>query len=45
VCHLPQAGIFTVGWRRHRDGAALTHHGIADLPGTFEYAFTKNDTE
>ncbi len=41
VCHLPQAGVLAVGWRPIHHGAALTHHGIADLPGTFEYAFGK----
>lgn len=42
VCHLPRAGVLAVGWRPVHHGAALTHHGIADLPGTFAYAF---DTE
>ncbi|MGF9693064.1 ABC transporter ATP-binding protein [Rhizobium sp. 0TCS1.26] len=39
ICHLPKAGVLAIGWRPVRDGAALTHHGIADLPGSFEYAF------
>lgn len=39
VCHLPKAGIIAIGWRPVREGAALTHHGIADLPGAFEYSF------
>ncbi|NTF33467.1 ABC transporter ATP-binding protein [Rhizobium skierniewicense] len=39
VCHLPKAGVLAVGWRAVHHGAALTHHGIADLPGTFEYGF------
>lgn len=45
VCHMPQAGIIAVGWRPVHHGAALTHHGIADLPGTFEYAFKTNSTD
>ena len=45
ICHLPQAGILAVGWRPVHHGSALTHHGIADLPGTFEYAFKKNNTD
>jgi lipopolysaccharide transport system ATP-binding protein len=45
VCHLPQAGIVAVGWRPVHHGTALTHHGIADLPGTFEYAFKTNSTD
>jgi len=39
VCHLPKAGIIAIGWRPVHEGAALTHHGIADLPGAFEYSF------
>jgi len=39
LCHLPKAGVIAVGWRSVHNGAALTHHGVADLPGAFEYAF------
>ncbi|TCM65870.1 ABC transporter ATP-binding protein [Rhizobium sp. BK068] len=39
VCHLPKAGIVAIGWRPVHEGAALTHHGVADLPGAFEYSF------
>jgi lipopolysaccharide transport system ATP-binding protein len=39
LCHLPKAGVIAVGWRRVHEGAPLTHHGVADLPGTFEFAF------
>lgn len=42
ICHLPQAGILAIGWRPVHSGAPLTHHGISDLPGTFEYAFDKS---
>ncbi|PZM14878.1 ABC transporter ATP-binding protein [Rhizobium tubonense] len=45
VCHLPKAGVIAVGWRRVHDGAPLTHHGVADLPGAFEYAFDAVATE
>lgn len=41
ICHIPRAGVLAIGWRAVHHGAALTHHGIADLPGTFEYAFDK----
>jgi len=37
ICVLPNAGSLSVGWRQYRDGAALTHHGIANLPGTIEF--------
>ncbi|MBY3515012.1 ABC transporter ATP-binding protein [Rhizobium laguerreae] len=39
LCHLPKAGLLAIGWRSMHEGAPLTHHGIADLPGSFEYAF------
>jgi lipopolysaccharide transport system ATP-binding protein len=39
VCHLPKAGIIAIGWRPVREGAPLSHHGVADLPGAFEYSF------
>lgn len=40
LCHLPKAGVLAIGWRRlHQDAPPLTHHGVADLPGTFEFAF------
>ncbi|MDK4741313.1 ABC transporter ATP-binding protein [Rhizobium sp. CNPSo 3464] len=42
LCHLPKAGVIAIGWRPVHNGAALTHHGVADLPGTFEYAFETN---
>ena len=34
VCHLPAVGRFAVGFRRSRTPVQLTHHGVADLPGT-----------
>jgi lipopolysaccharide transport system ATP-binding protein len=43
LCHLPQAGVLAVGWRPVHYGSPLTHHGVADLPGTFEYAFKGNN--
>lgn len=39
VCHLPRAGVISVCLRRQHAGAHLTHHGIADLPGAFDFAF------
>jgi lipopolysaccharide transport system ATP-binding protein len=39
ICHLPGAGVISIGWRKTRDGAQLTHHGLADLPGTFDFEF------
>ncbi|WP_245304373.1 ABC transporter ATP-binding protein [Rhizobium aethiopicum] len=39
LCHLPKAGLLAIGWRSAREAAPLTHHGIADLPGDFKYAF------
>ncbi|TCL70406.1 ABC transporter ATP-binding protein [Rhizobium sp. BK251] len=45
ICHLPKAGVIAVGWRTVHDGSALTHHGIADLPGSFDYAFVLDSKE
>lgn len=42
VCHLPNAGVISIGWRQAHPGAPLTHHGVADLPGTFDYGFEIN---
>jgi lipopolysaccharide transport system ATP-binding protein len=39
ICHLPGAGVISIGWRKEREGAHLTHHGIADLPGKFDFEF------
>jgi lipopolysaccharide transport system ATP-binding protein len=33
---VPNAGAFVVVMRSEFDGAQLTHHGIADLPGSYE---------
>ena len=35
LCLVPKAGFFAVGYRRHWQGAQLTHHGLTDLPGDF----------
>ncbi|MGM9452445.1 ABC transporter ATP-binding protein [Legionella bozemanae] len=44
ICHLPDAGILSVRMRTGaRTGPQLTHHGIADLPGKFGFAFSKYD--
>jgi len=42
ICHLPGAGVISIGWRKAREGAHLTHHGVADLPGNFDFEFIKN---
>lgn len=39
VCHLPKAGVISVGWRERRTGPPLSHHGVADLPGKFSFEF------
>jgi len=40
ICHIPEAGFFSVGLRKIHEGAQLTHHGVADLPGDFTLTFT-----
>ena len=43
ICHVPNAGALSVGLRTGtRDGTSLTHHGIADLPGAFQFYYTQN---
>lgn len=42
VCHLPGAGVISVGWRHMHDGPQLTHHGVADLFGKFNFEFQIN---
>lgn len=39
VCHVPNAGVFSVGFRNQTEGSRLTHHGIVDLPGNFQFGF------
>jgi lipopolysaccharide transport system ATP-binding protein len=39
ICHLPAAGKIAVGWRASHEGSQLTHHGVADLPGKFDFEF------
>jgi homopolymeric O-antigen transport system ATP-binding protein len=39
ICHLPKAGVISIGWREQHAGAPLTHHGVADLPGNFTFEF------
>ncbi|PZA09402.1 ABC transporter ATP-binding protein [Rhodopseudomonas palustris] len=41
VCHLPKAGFLAVGWRRTHNGPPLTHHGLADLPGSVYFDFNR----
>jgi lipopolysaccharide transport system ATP-binding protein len=45
ICHLPDAGVIAIGWRGTRNGALLTHHGVADLPGKFDFEFEMNVSE
>lgn len=42
ICVVPRAGVISVGWRAVHEGAALTHHGVADLPGKFDFEFEIN---
>ena len=39
VCHVPNAGVFSVGFQNQTEGSRLTHHGIVDLPGNFQFGF------
>lgn len=39
LCHVPSAGVICVGMRDVHDGASITHHGVADLPGEFAFQF------
>ncbi len=39
VCHLTQVGTFSVTYRQKHMGAVMTHHGLVDLPGSFQYEF------
>lgn len=34
LCHVPDAGTFSIGLAIKDDVAILTHHGVADLPGS-----------
>ncbi|WP_155315366.1 ABC transporter ATP-binding protein [Desulfosarcina alkanivorans] len=45
ICHLPRAGVITIGWRSAREGSQLTHHGVADLPGKFDFEFETNSSD
>ena len=37
ISHTPNAGIVSVSLRQNYEGSQLLHHGIADLPGSFEF--------
>jgi len=39
VCHVPSAGVISVSWRHKNMGPRSAHHGVADLPGKFDFAF------
>ncbi|MFM7546018.1 MAG: ABC transporter ATP-binding protein [Synechococcales cyanobacterium] len=39
VCHVPNAGVFSVNFRNQIEGSKLTHHGVVDLPGNFQFGF------
>lgn len=36
LCHLPDVGMFSVGLAVRHGRSYLTHHGLADLPGTIQ---------
>lgn len=42
ICHVPSAGVICIGLRDAHDGSPLTHHGVADLPGEFDFQFEIN---
>jgi lipopolysaccharide transport system ATP-binding protein len=44
VCHVPGAGVVSVGWRHINNGPKSEHHGVADLPGKFDFAINKSDS-
>lgn len=37
IAHAPNAGIVSVSFRGQRQGSQLSHHGVADLAGTFKF--------
>jgi len=39
VCHVPGVGIISIGWRQKSNGPRSAHHGVADLPGKFDFSF------
>ena len=39
ICHVPGAGVLNIGWRHINTGPRSAHHGVADLPGKFDFAF------
>ena len=43
VCHLPNVGHFSVGLAVQNGIVVLTHHGVADLPGTLTMAVSSYD--
>lgn len=44
ICHVTNVGPLTVGLRRQYEGTQLTHHGVADLPGDFQFGFARTMT-
>jgi lipopolysaccharide transport system ATP-binding protein len=44
VCHVPKAGFFSVGLAMKNGVAVLTHHGIADLPGSMTISAVPADS-
>jgi lipopolysaccharide transport system ATP-binding protein len=39
ICHVPNAGIISINVRKKYEKTSMTHHGIADLPGNFDFEF------
>lgn len=39
ICHIVNAGMFSIGLSQSKGVAILTHHGIANLPGKIEMTF------
>ncbi|MFA6930944.1 MAG: ABC transporter ATP-binding protein [Lentisphaeria bacterium] len=39
ICHVPNAGVISIGCRKIYDKTPMTHHGVADLPGDFDFEF------
>lgn len=43
ACEVPNVGVFSIGLAMKNGVAILTHHGVADLPGTMEIAAAPNE--
>jgi lipopolysaccharide transport system ATP-binding protein len=43
ICHLPEAGVFSMAIAQKNHVAQLTHHGITNLPGDLRVARIDNN--